>query len=89
MSLESQMDGAFTSIDGYYEEENSIYKAPRNIQKPILDLDPNSVNFATLLASGIPKNIASNMLKYRANGGYFRDQEALKKIYGMDDELYT
>lgn len=89
MSLKSQMDRAFISTDGYCEEENTISKAPRNIQKPILDFDPNSANFATLLASGIPKKIASNMLKYRANGGYFRDQEALKKIYGMDDELYT
>jgi len=55
---------------------------------PKSSFDPNTVHLDTLLQMGLPKYIASNIIKYRNSGGRFYKKEDLKKIYGLNDEIY-
>ncbi len=50
--------------------------------------DPNHVTEHDLRQMGIPERVASNWLKYRQKGGRFRSPSALRKIYGMDADLF-
>lgn len=51
--------------------------------------DPNTADSLTLLQLGLRPWMVKNMLKYRAAGGRFRSQEALRRVYGMTDTLYA
>lgn len=51
--------------------------------------DPNSSDFSTLRAIGLPGFIATNIIKYREKGGSFDTKEDLLKIYGMDSLIYN
>ena len=50
--------------------------------------DPNTADSSTLVHLGLKKWQASNMLKYRAKGGRYRQAEDMKKLYGMTDSMY-
>ena len=50
--------------------------------------DPNTATEAELARLGLPERLARNILKYREKGGRFSQPEALKKIYGMEEEVY-
>jgi competence protein ComEA len=50
--------------------------------------DPNVADLKVLLQVGIPGNIASNWIKYLQKGGRFYKKEDLKKLYGMNEELF-
>ena len=51
--------------------------------------DPNTADSTELLQLGLRPWMVRNMLKYRAKGGKWRTKEAVKKVYGMTDELYA
>lgn len=62
----------------------------RNIQlsnKVLVDL--NTVGYDTLCAIGFPRRIARNIIKYRKSGGQFFSSEAVMKIYGMNDTVFS
>lgn len=50
--------------------------------------DPNTAGGEELNLLGLPERLVRNILKYREKGGRFREPEALKKIYGMDEDTY-
>ncbi len=50
--------------------------------------DPNTVTYTELRRLGVDKNVASNLLHYRAAGKVFRIKEDLAPLYGMTDSLY-
>lgn len=50
--------------------------------------DPNTATEEELNRLGLPNRLARNIFKYREKGGRFREPEALKKIYGMDEDTY-
>ncbi len=49
--------------------------------------NPNEAAVDTLMALGIPKNIAARIVKYREKGGRFYRPEDIRKIYGLDSTL--
>ena len=51
--------------------------------------DPNSIQGVGLNKLGLNNNVISNILKYRSKGGFFENPEDLKKIYGLDDEVFS
>lgn len=58
---------------------------------PVLNpfpFDPNTAGEEELLRLGLPEQLAHNILKYREKGGRFRQPEALRKIYGMQEDIY-
>jgi DNA uptake protein ComE-like DNA-binding protein len=50
--------------------------------------DPNAIPYDSLLKMGMPRFIASNMIKYREAGGSFGSAEDLRLLYGMTDSLW-
>lgn len=50
--------------------------------------DPNQVSLDSLLDMGIPANIAYNLVKYREKGGVYYRPSDLRKIYGMNAQLF-
>jgi len=51
--------------------------------------DPNSVSKEDLIEMGVNGYVASNLTKYTASGGVFRNTEDLRKIYGVDSAVYA
>ena len=88
-------DSVLTQFATYQAEQDSIRKAswkkkyPRDtIAIRMQVFDPNTADSSTLVHLGLKKWQASNMLKYRANGGRYRQAEDMKKLYGMTDSMY-
>ncbi len=50
--------------------------------------DPNTASVETLVALGLPENLARTIDKYRSRGGRFRTAEDLQKIYNLREEDY-
>lgn len=51
-------------------------------------IDPNHASFSSLVAIGMPKDIAHRTINYREKGGHFEYKEDLKKIYGLNKDMY-
>ncbi len=51
--------------------------------------DPNRIDSSGMAALGIKPYVINNIIKYRNKGGKFKQPEDLKKIYGMEAELFT
>jgi competence protein ComEA len=51
--------------------------------------DPNKISEEEWMSMGMDPKITRNILRYREKGGKFRDAEGFRKIYGMDDEVFT
>ena len=88
-------DSVLTQFATYQAEQDSIRKAtwekkyPRDtIAIRMQVFDPNTADSSTLVHLGLKKWQASNMLKYRAKGGRYRQAEDMKKLYGMTDSMY-
>jgi len=58
-------------------------------QLNIKSFDPNWVSRKELASMGIPDNVVNNIVNYRRAGGFFRTKNDLKKIYGMNEDLYA
>ena len=50
--------------------------------------DPNTADYRELISSGVPRNIAVSLLKWREAGKIFRIKEDVALCYGMTDSLY-
>ncbi|KAA5549498.1 ComEA family DNA-binding protein [Adhaeribacter rhizoryzae] len=50
--------------------------------------NPNTATAAELMAVGISRYAAGNIIKYRAKAGDFRYKEQLQRIYGLPEALY-
>lgn len=88
-------DSTLAEFAMHQAEQDSIRKAawkkkyPRDtIEIRMQMFDPNTADSSTLVHVGLKKWQASNMLKYRAKGGRYRQIEDMKKIYGMTDSMY-
>jgi DNA uptake protein ComE-like DNA-binding protein len=51
--------------------------------------DPNKLKEEEWLSMGMDAKIARNILRYRDKGGKFRDPEGFRKIYGMNDDIFS
>ena len=52
------------------------------------NFDPNEADYATMVAAGVPRNIAVNLIRWRESGKVFRIKEDIALCYGMTDSLY-
>ncbi len=51
--------------------------------------DPNTADSLTFRELGLPAWMARNVLRYRAKGGIFRTSDSFRKVYGMNDSLFS
>ncbi|MBI2723296.1 MAG: helix-hairpin-helix domain-containing protein [Bacteroidetes bacterium] len=56
--------------------------------KPLFSFDPNTVTFSQLKDLGFGEKRAAILLKFRAKGFVFKEQEDLKKVYGINEDFY-
>jgi len=72
-----------------YEEK---YKAFPKFKKAepytLFSFDPNAVDSAVFVRLGLKPFIASNILKYRKAGGWFKTKEEFGKVYGILPEKF-
>ena len=61
----------------------------RNVVLTPFDFDPNSITQEDLLKLGLPQHIARNIINFRNAGGTFRFREDLKRLYTLDESLYS
>jgi len=66
-----------------YEHENTDIKTVQ----PYF-FDPNTIELSQLEDFGLSEKIISNISKYRDAGGRFLNPIDMKKIYGLDEELF-
>lgn len=69
-----------------FEKTNTEKTVTKYRFKPF---NPNSVSFEELLAFGLSKAQASNIVNYRDKSGGFRDEAHFRKLYCMTDELFA
>jgi len=88
-------DSTLTAFTQHQSQQDSIRKAQRKkpyhrdtIALHLQPFDPNTADSSTLVHLGLKPWQASNMLKYRAKNGRYRQAEDLKKLYGMTDSMY-
>lgn len=55
----------------------------------LFDFDPNTVGSVELKKLGFPDFIMERIIKYRISGGKFKSKEDLKKIYGLNLDVYN
>lgn len=70
----------------YEKSYNEKYK--NNFQNKIENavlfrFNPNKTDSASFVKLGLSPKVASNILKYRNKGGYFKTKESFSKVYGI------
>jgi len=70
----------------YEKSYNEKYK--NNFQNKIENtvlfrFNPNTTDSASFVKLGLSPKVASNILKYRNKGGYFKTKESFSKVYGI------
>jgi len=58
------------------------------IKTKLFEFDPNTLSKDSLLLLGINKYAVQNLIKYREKGGKIEKPEDLKKIYGINEEIF-
>ena len=75
-------------IDCTYNINNRGYNNAEFSKNPILfQFDPNEVSREELIKLGFTERLASSLINYRLKGGYFKNADDLKKIYGLSPDL--
>lgn len=74
---------AKNSANNFSSEENITSKIS------LSSFDPNEDNMDILIKKGVPKGIAKNIVNYRNAGGKYYKAEQLKKLYAMNDSIYS
>ncbi len=57
--------------------------------KSLFYFDPNSISKEELDSLNLPEFVKRNILNYRQAGGKFKEAEDVRKIYGVNDSLYS
>jgi DNA uptake protein ComE-like DNA-binding protein len=57
--------------------------------KILFSFNPNTISGLQLDSLNLPQRLKDNLVKYRSKGGLFNDPSDFKKLYGMNDSLYS
>lgn len=68
----------------YYHEE----KTETTLKNTFFKFDPNKLDSAGFVRLGLQPYIAKNILRYRENGGVFREKTDFAKIYGISHDFF-
>lgn len=76
----------------YKEKYQNHYFIPgqsENFKYQLFTFDPNKADSSQFTKLGIKSYVASNIVKYRKKGGFFRSKEDFSKVYGITAEKYA
>jgi competence protein ComEA len=86
----------YLAIRAEYEAARLEMESRRRVKRPVIAIqltpfsfDPNELSTEEFQQLGLPPSIARNIVNYRNAGGTFRFREDLKRIYSIDDELFS
>jgi competence ComEA-like helix-hairpin-helix protein len=83
-------DSDFSKIKKAIAEWDVANSKPETTSKgKLFAFNPNTISTEELDSLSIPGNIKSNIIKYRQKGGRFANLESVRKLYGMNDSLYS
>jgi competence protein ComEA len=70
---------------------DKVYEEGKYVRKQVkpLPFNPNTDGFKELLKKGVPYDAVKNIVNYREKGGVYNKKDDLKKLYGIDEELYA
>ena len=74
------------------KQENATQKngaIARTVPIHLIPFDPNTIDSLQAIQLGIPAKQVSNLLHYRAKGGYFKTKEDFAKLYGLSPSLFN
>jgi DNA uptake protein ComE-like DNA-binding protein len=78
-------------VEKQSDEDNLVYNnekgSVKNTGKQLFN--PNDATFNELLNVGFDKKTAYTLIHYRVKGAKFRIKNDLKKVYGLNEALYT
>lgn len=80
----------FSDIEKRFSEWENKHQLEEST--PILSLfnfDPNTITLNELDSLAIPDFVKNNVINYRNAGGRFKSSNDLRKIYGMNDSIFT
>ena len=86
-NFQAQIDKSISdskSFDKVYSEGKYVRE-----QVNFLPFNPNTDGFKELLKKGVPYDAVKNIVNYREKGGVYNKKDDLKKLYGIDEELYA
>ncbi len=69
------------------EKLNQIEAANRSFA--LFTFDPNTISSQELDSLDLPRQIKSNIIRYRERGGKFRNAADFRRIYGMNDSIFA
>ena len=88
-------DSTKALFTAHQNQQDSLRKAqwkkkyPREtIELPMQVFDPNTADYRTLVAAGLPRDIAVGIIRWREAGKVYRVKEDLALCYNMTDSLY-
>ena len=59
-----------------------------SLPTPLSPFDPNEADFREMVAAGVPRQVAVNLIKWRKAGKVYRIAEDVALCYGVSDSLY-
>ena len=71
-----------------YKKYTPFPPYPKKIPYTLFTFDPNLADSATFVRLGLKPFMASNILKYRDKGGWFKTTADFGKVYGLAPEKY-
>lgn len=78
------LDSAKLALGEYNDSINEVIP-----QKVLFRFNPNIIDSVSLDSLDVPEQIKKNILRYRANGGYFKTVDDMQKVYGMTEPIFT
>ena len=69
--------------------EWNTFKERQGKKYSLFNFDPNTVSSEKLDSLRIPDFVKKNIVSYREAGGKFKQPSDVKKIYGMNDSIYS
>lgn len=80
----------FSEMKAVIEEwEKSQSLNSRNTEQILFRFDPNTIDSMALDSLNLPYFVKQNLLSYRRAGGSFNSPEDLRRLYGMNDSIFS
>jgi competence protein ComEA len=84
--IQDEMLREASKVEKVEYHEKSVKKEEKELLP--FPFDPNTISLDSLRKMNISEYVANNIMRYREAGGKFNARKDLKKIYGMEQEVF-
>jgi DNA uptake protein ComE-like DNA-binding protein len=81
----------FSKLEAMFEmwQDSVLNDSSEIIEESLFVFDPNTITSEQLKRLELPYFVKENLLRYRKAGGEFKSPSDIKKLYGMNDSVYS